>query len=273
MTGMVLMNRKLISLILGFTLVAASLLGILAAGNGPVQAQSTVFTPTAQPDGRILYYVKENDTCIGIALLYLNGDTNKLVQLNNLDENCTIYPGLELMLGTYETPVPTEGPSPTPTEIIPTATPYNGNGAICVNLFNDINGNATPDDGELPIAGGAISIADREGLVSLNGITSGTVDEPTCFENIPEGEYNVSVGPPEGYNSTTSMNYPLTLIAGDSSLLIFGAQISSAGVVAEQTPEGQQSRSPLMAILGGVMILGGIGLGVYFVFLKTRSQE
>jgi len=267
------MDRKTISLFLGIILGTAVLLATLPAKTNAVLAQSSVFTPTALPDGRILYVVEENDTCISIALRYLNGDTNKIIQLNGLDANCTIYPEQELLLGVYETPVPTEGPSPTPTEIVPTPTPYNGNGVICINLFNDVNGNAMPDTDELPIAGGAISVADREGLVSLEGTTSGMVDDPTCFEGIPEGEYNVSVGPPEGYYATTSMNYPISLIAGDSSTLIFGAQISSAGAVAEASITGEETqRSPLMAILGGVMILAGIVMGFYFVFLRNKKE-
>ena len=42
-----------------------------------------------------------------------------------------------------------------------------------------------------------------------------------------EGDYNVSVAIPEGYNPTTSLNAPITLVAGDITYLNFGAQAGS----------------------------------------------
>jgi hypothetical protein len=231
-----------------------------------------IASPTPDENGRVIYIVQENDTCLSIALRFLNGDTNLLRQLNNLDEECLIRPGQELLLGLYEAPTATPGPSPTPTIMVPTPTPYPGSGEICVRLFMDVNGNGMADEGELPIEGGAISITDRENIISLTGTTVLDADptttdlEPICFNDIPEGEYNISVGVPEGYNPTTSMNYPLKLKAGDQSLLDFGAQISSAALITQAQPENQ--RSPLLGILGGGLVLIGIGLGIYIRWLK-----
>jgi hypothetical protein len=42
---------------------------------------------------------------------------------------------------------------------------------ICVFLYNDINGNAISETGELQIAGGAVSVTDRNGQVSLTNTT------------------------------------------------------------------------------------------------------
>lgn len=245
----------------------------VAAGRLPQQITS----PTPDANGRIVYIVQPNDTCLSIALRFMDGDVNQLIQLNDLGEACFITEGQELILGMFEASTATQGPSPTATSNIPTATPTPGTGAICVMLFDDINGNGRKDPEEFPIAGGAISITDREGITSLTGTTVIDADlttadelEALCFEDLPEGDYNVSVGPPEGYNPTTIMNYPISITAGDSSILDFGAQTSSAGaLVAAQGPDPQQgSRSPLLGIIGGIILLVGIGLGIYLRVLR-----
>lgn len=264
-----------------FFLTFVGLMILALFWTAPVTAErlpQQIASPTADPSGRILYIVQENDTCLSIALRFLDGDVNQIIELNSLDQNCVIALGQELLLGYVEVTTPTTGPSPTATSNVPTSTPTPGTGVICVLLFDDVNGNSRKDPEELPISGGAISISDREGVTSLTGTTvfdgdPTTADEidPLCFENLPEGEYNISVGPPEGYNPTTVMNYPLALKAGDRSILDFGAQISSAGaIVAEQeAPTVEQSRrSPLLGIIGGVMVLFGIGLGVYLRVLR-----
>ena len=97
------------------------------------------------------------------------------------------------------------------------------------------------------------------GKVSLTNTTTDGTD-PLCFPNIPEGDYNISVAVPEGYNPTTSMNYPLSLKAGDKTILDFGAQISSK---ASSNKNQDSSRSPILAIFGGICVLGGIGMGIY----------
>jgi hypothetical protein len=267
-------KRFLIPFLLLFCMVLLWTAMPVTAENQPQQITS----PTPDASGRIVYIVQANDTCLSIALRFLNGDVNRIIELNNLDADCVIVEGQQLLLNIVEVSTPTVGPTPTATSNLPTATPTPGTGEICVMLFDDLNGNGRKDPDELPIAGGAISISDREGITSLTGLTVIDGDpttsdelEPLCFENLPEGEYNVSLGPPEGYNPTTVMNYPLTLTAGDSSILDFGAQTSSAGaLVAEQeSPTLPESRrSPLLGIVGGVLVLFGIGLGVYLRVLR-----
>ena len=96
---------------------------------------------------------------------------------------------------------------PTETPLLPSPTPFQGNGEVCVILFNDINGNAVAEEGEAAIPNGAIDISDRMGRVSQTGTTSGSIEEPTCFQDLPEGDYNISLAVPDGYNPTTRMNY------------------------------------------------------------------
>lgn len=233
--------------------------------------QVLYFTPTPGNDGRILYIVQAGESCL-IIELKTGVKVETLRTLNNLDVDCTVREGQELLLGVVaaatQTPVASETPSG------PSPTPFNGTGRICILLFDDINGNATRETTELPIAGGAISITDRIGKISISATTTQTYDAENeeyrydCFEDIPEGDYNISVAPPEGYNATMNMNYPLTLKAGDNSQLAFGAQLGTGAIT---PPPGEGGRSPLMAIFGAFLILAGIGLGVYFFLLRRQN--
>jgi hypothetical protein len=252
------MNKKLL---FSFgSLLVSLLLVVMAATSVSASPQTQVFyqTPTPDADGRILYTVGAGDTCISISLL-TGIDVSELRLLNGLDEACTVAEGQQLLLGTVDVSQPTAGPTATSeADAQPSPTPFMGNGEVCINLFADLNGNATAEDGEGPIGGGAVSITNRAGDVSRTGETT-VGEEPLCFTDLPEGEYNISVAPPEGFNPTTSMNYPLPVHPGDSSIIDFGAQISSqAPVEADPTPT-----SPMLAIVGGLLVLAGAGMGVY----------
>lgn len=216
-------------------------------------------TPTPGADGRIIYIVQDQDTLIRISLL-TGVPVDTIRQLNNLKANDSITVGQQLLLATVspESLTPTVGPAPTATSLLPTPTPFNGTGEICMVLYSDVNGNAIRDDGEAQVAGGAVSLTDRMGKVSLTGTTVGGDADPLCFSDLAEGDYNISMGVPQGYNPTTAMNFALKLTAGDKSTLDFGAQSSSTG----QTESGG-GRSTLLGIVGGLLLLGGVGLGVY----------
>jgi hypothetical protein len=256
------MMKKLIYpfVLLLFTAVLA-----LAAIPAAASPQPQVFyqTPTPDADGRIIYTVKEGDNCTSIYLLTMT-DINELRLNNNLNANCDLNVGQQLILKVVEPPTAEPTRDPDEEAAGPTPTPFAGMARICVFLYNDINGNAVSEDGEQQIAGGAVSISDRSGQISLTNTTKGGLD-PLCFEDIPEGAYNVSVAPPIGYNPTTLMNYPLELRPGDASTLDFGAQESSVApieVVEEPT-------SPILGILGALLVIGGIGLGLY-IWLSRR---
>jgi LysM repeat protein len=253
------MARKF-TLIIPVFLFAALALSILSMPvSASVQPQAYYQTPTAHADGRIMYVVNANDTCISISLLN-NISEDNLRKLNNLQSDCVLQVGQVLLLGTV-TPglTPTTGPTATPTPLLPTPTAFNGTGEVCIFLFEDLNGNAQPDTNEGQIPGGAVSLNDKAGKVSLTNTTTSDAN-PLCFTALAEGDYNISVGVPEGYNPTTSMNYPLTLKAGDKTILDFGAQLSTK---ARPVSPADGGRSPILGILGAICILGGIGLGIY----------
>ncbi len=254
--------------------VLLTILGIsvfYVAGNVSANPDPQVFyyTPTPQPDGRIVYTVKEGDSCISISLLN-NVSEDQLRLLNDLSGDACLFLriGRELVLGTVE---PDTGPPPelTATPIFPSPTPFNGTGDLCVLLFEDINGNTLIDDDtvELPLAGGAVSVNDRIGKVSLSEETN-NLDE-ICFEGLDEGEYTVSVAVPSGYNPTMRNSATLKLNAGDTVRIDFGAQLSSAGEVEiEENPA--TNRSPLLGILGGLILVVGLGFALYAIRIQRR---
>ena len=261
-----------------FYLLGASLAGLalllLSAylpGQAAPPAQFTPFpTPTPGTDGRILYIVQANDSWWRIAAIYAI-DLNQLLNLNDATSETILLEGEEVLLG-FGGPAeitPTFGPAPTTTSRLPTPTPQPGSGTLCVILYNDINGDSLRQEEEPSIPDGAISVSDIAGEVSLTETTTSGL-EPYCFDELLQGEYNISVAVPDGYNATTVLSYALLVDPGTETILDFGAQISSV-VIAETTSSGS-SRSLILGIAGGLLLLGGIGLVIYAALLgRTRT--
>ena len=240
----------------------------------PASAQGTPYqTPTPNANGDIIFKVRPGDGCISISLL-TNVPIETIKSLNGLDDACTLYEDQEIVLGRVEPVVLTQTAMPTPTippeMITPSPTPSPGTATICVVLFHDMDGNGMRTTGEDYLYGGEVSISNRSGSVSLTGTTvAGNPDEvePRCFPDLPQDSYNVTVAIPDGFNATTTTNYALEVKAGEDATIDFGAQESapSAGVV---EPDSAR-RSPVLAIIGGVVLLTGLGLGFYL--WRTRK--
>ena len=255
--------KRLMILFLGLALVGLWLICQTLPAAASPSSQVVYFTPTPRPDGRIIYIVKQPDTCISVSLLHRISE-EQLRTLNNIRGlKCVIQVGQELLIG-YAGPAesPTPGPSPTPTPLLPTSTPLPGKGAVCIVLFEDVNGNGLLEDTEALMVGGAVSVTDRSGKFSQTGTTTGDPTKPLCFENLVEGDYNISLAVPQGCNPTTFTSSSIKLQAGDTSILDFGAQVSLKAPPPAATPESG-SRIPLFGLLGAGLILAGIGLGFY----------
>lgn len=223
-------------------------------------AQFTSFpTPTPGPDGRIIYIAQEGDSAWRIAAIFgLNLDN--LRALNKWGETPNIKPGDKVLLGLAgpaEASV-TPGPTPTSAPVLPTPSPKPGWGNLCVLLYMDVNGDSIREEAEPTLPKGEISVTDRSGTVSKTATTGGGAD-PICFEQLPEGTFNVSVAIPKGYNATTAMNQTITLKAGDITQLNFGAQADTQTQVEAPTPQGS-GKSPILAIAGTLLLVVGIGL-------------
>lgn len=267
------MSRTFILLFAG--LLLAALVNIQGPATASPALQATPFpTPTALQDGRILYVVQPGDSQWLISAKF-NIDIEELRLLNNWAADEILVEGQVILLGLAPQEEPTATPEPD-AELTPVGTPEEeGTARICVLLFEDVNGNALRETTEFGVAGGAVSISERTGLASDSADTSDQLDadgDPVlaCFEEIPPGEYTVSVAAPEGLNPTTEQSVTLTLGAGDIATLNFGVQLSSAAQEAQLAPE-EGGRSPLLGLLGIVMFLSGLGLGVYALQMARRS--
>jgi hypothetical protein len=202
-----------------------------------------------------------------------NLDLAELYALNNLDpDNPLIVPGQGLLLG-LAGPAdtnPTSAPAQTPTPALPTEAPSPGAGTLCLLVYDDVNGDAFHQETEPSIGGAAISIADRSGDFSETIETSAQeVAVPVCMEELSEGNYSVSVAIPDGYNPTTQLTFDLPLMAGDESNIAFGAQLSSQGLSETPAPE-EGGTTPAFGILGGLVLVAGIGLGLFAGRLRRR---
>ena len=260
-------NRLGLLVILVFVIIL--FLGITLPTNGvsaAPYAQGFV-TSTPGPDGRIIYVVVEGDSCSSVALRH-GMSVGQLRQYNSrLDENCTLVIGQQLVVGIASN-APTAGPAPTLPPPTATSTPVNGTTEVCVLLFNDANGDALRQETEFGIDGGAVSLTNLNGSYSQTKDTLSTIDPDTsepdrsCFEDVPQGEYNVSMAVPDDYNPTMVLTYHLTVKAGDRASVDFGAQPKSA-TSAEPVETQSNGRSPMLGIFGFLLLLAGGGLGYY----------
>ncbi len=240
----------------------------LPADAAPV-AQVQYASPTPGVDGRILYVVQAGDTCTRIALLN-QISVEQLRALNSkLDADCTVVQGQQLLIGLTGPAVATDtpGPSPTPPPPTITPTPPSGTTEICVLLFDDQNGDALRQETEPAIAGGAISVTEINGAYSATQTTAINPDpdayQGTCFTEVPEGTYNISVAIPDNYNPTMDLTYKLDLKQGDRAFVDFGAQSTQTTISQPASNGGGSITSTLLGIVGGLLLLGGAGLGWY----------
>ncbi|MEK6256153.1 MAG: LysM peptidoglycan-binding domain-containing protein [Chloroflexota bacterium] len=262
------MNRRIVPAI-GVVIIGIYLLGIgFPASAAPSFQQTLAPSPTAGPDGRIIYIVQDGDSPWLISAKF-GIDYNELLALNGWGSNEVLQPGQQVLLGLGGPVDATLAPAATlePTLSGPTPTPGIGGATVCILLYEDVNGDAFRQDTEGPIGAGAVSMSELTGLFSESRSTLNEYDdagEPlyVCFVDIPEGNYNVSVAIPEGYNPTTGMDASFTVSIGDKTTLNFGAQLSAAAAAAD-LPVEEGGRSPLMGFLGVLLLFTGIGLGIY----------
>ena len=263
-------------------LVSLFFLTILISFNQAVQAaplaQLTPFsTPTPGQDGRILYIVQPNDTLWRISAI-TGVPLDQLRALNKL-EGDIVKPGDVLLIGLGGPSVSVSTPAPgataeAPLELTPTLQPGSGN--ICVMLYADTSGDGMRQETEQWIEDGEINITDRTGKVSKTATTQNLLDDfgdpkHLCFEDIPEGDYVVTVAIPQGYNPTMALTRSFHLNSGDQTYLSFGAQLNSEKAIEETTNPIDQPRSPLLAIIGVLLLAVAAGLGVYaFILVRRR---
>jgi LysM repeat protein len=250
---------------------------ILIGATLPVSAApppQAFVTSTPGADGRIIYMIREGDTCSQVALLH-GISVTQLRQFNTrLDENCTLIPNQPLVVGLSVSDVPTSGVIATLASPTVTLTPVSGTTEVCVLLFNDANGDALRQETEFGIDGGAVSLTNVNGSYSKTENTSAATDPDTlepiraCFLDVPQGDYNISMAIPDNYNPTMLVSYKLTVKAGDRASIDFGAQ-SKTVTINDPTQTEENGRSPMLGIFGLLLLVGGAALG----YVAYRSSQ
>ena len=191
------------------------------------------------------------------------------------------------------TPTPTSDVPPTATTVptdtpVPTATPSPG-GTICVNAFDDANGNGRYDEGEGYMGSVTFTIATPTELVA-QAVSSGT-SQPVCFDGLPPDTYTITQIVPSALEFTTAPSTTTPLGEGDIIRIEFGSRIRTDAVAPEATevaelPDGETTQpdtegetsnngSPSPLAIGGLlfMIAAVILIGVVIYLLLRQPKE
>ena len=268
----------LLSILAGFLWIAYPSAAVRAENNSKPALQPTPFlTPTPRQDGKIIYIVQSGDSLWRIAAIA--GTTlEELMAMNGIQPGDYITEGMELELGVGGPVVATTSPfdaQATPTADLLTPTPVVGVAEICIMLFMDENGNGRLDEGELPLAGGQLSVADVNGVVAGEVTTEDLSEEEDpvghCFPDLKNGDYNVSAAVPPEYNPTTGLNVPVSLKPGDIKYLQFGAQPSSS--IGGSLGADDGGRSTVLGLLGVLLLLSAGALGYYASRMSRRTPR
>jgi LysM repeat protein len=241
-------------------------------------AQPTPFlTPTPRADGRIVYVVQEDDTLWRIAAI-AGLTLEELMALNGIQPGDFLTPGTELFLGSASLVGGTgegEGLQTEPTEIPLTPTPIVGTGDICVLLFEDLNGNGSLEEDEPALPGGQVSVValtgDLVGEYTTEALDLEINPDGYCFEELINGDYNVSAAVPANYNPTTGLNVPVLINPGEIKYLQFGAQPSSALGGSNGAQGG--GRSTLLGVVGLAFLAAAGGLAYYASRMSRRRPS
>jgi len=234
---------------------------------------------TQRPDGSTVHTVQAGDTLFGMALAY-GVTVDQIMQLNNLQAGDYLQIGQELVVkGPAGPPTPTAAPQPTaaPTAAaLPQPTPVAAvlaPSGLCVQAFNDRNGNGLYDNNEELIANVKFIVM-ADDTQAATYMTNG-VDEPHCFTDLPSRAYTVRVEPPMNYVSTTDEQVGVALAAGQTANVSFGTQ--PPGGKGPAPAAGSGGTTSLLTRYGGVLAgVGGLGVllvaGIVGLFVISQRK-
>ena len=135
---------------------------------------------------------------------------------------------------TSETP-PTEPPPPTP-EASATAD-LSAGGTICVNAFDDVNGNGQRDGNEGYMPGVTIIVAGTNGE-AVRIVSEGT-EAARCFQALEPGIYQVAQIVPDQLQMTTAANTTVEAVVGSTTAVGFGSRSRSGEPMATAPSESE----------------------------------
>lgn len=242
-------------------------------------AEQAVPTPTPTPEpltADVTYTVKAGDTLSGIAFAY-EVTVDDLLRNNPGVRPETLQIGQVLIIKRAAVqPTPTPQPaesqpvSAAPQQIDPFATPTVGQ--ICVQAFLDDDGNGRRDEGE-DLVPNILFVLSAQGQPISQYTTMG-VEEPYCFESLPNGTYVVAATALDLYNVTTPLDDTIA-VAGARAYFSVGLRRKQDGFQNVRRPLTVSSAptvnwSVVLSIGGGaILFIGAVGAGA-FVLLRRR---
>jgi len=251
-----------------------------APANPPVQARAAIPQPRSitRSDGSMVHIVQAGDTPFGIALAY-GVSLDQIMQLNNLKTGDFLQIGQELLIkGPVNPPTPTPKPQQTATSAAPQPTAIAAvlaPGGLCVQAFNDRNGNGLYDGNEELVAN--IKFTVWAGDKEVAAYTTTGVNEPHCFAKLSPRTYMVRIESPKGYMPTTDEVVGVALVSGQMAPVSFGVKTgnSPAGSATDESGEAPNLIARYQGVaLGvcGVLVLVTAGV-LGFVFVSRQKQS
>lgn len=155
-------------------------------------------------------------------------------------------------------------------------------GSVCVLMFHDVNQNRVQNVGEELLADGVITLR-RDG-VDLSAYRTNGVSEPFCFTDLETGSYAVVGTPPPGFGLTTPVSLVVSVQAGTSFRLQFGAAeglttaaVPTADTAGDAAPSLNEATTnggaaDLESVAGVLVMVGAafVVVGGTLVFLVAR---
>jgi len=228
------------------------------------QPQTYVVKPQQgqRPDGSVVHVVQSGDTLFGMALAY-GVTVDDIVQLNNIQPGQFLQIGQEIIIKGPTHPAPAAAPQPTAAPQLAAvdgataAVAAGAPGGLCVQAFNDRNGNGVYDGDEELVP--SVKFTVMSGTDPLATYTTDGVDEPHCFTGLAPRAYTVRTELPNNYVATTDEQVGVALASGQTANVSFGVQSSSSRGGARNTSSAESGNA--LSRYGGVL-LGVCGIGV-----------
>ena len=231
-------------------------------------------------DGTVIHVVQKDDTLFGIALAY-GVTVDDIVQLNHLQAGDFLQIGQELIVKGSAAPVPTSNSMTTPQSAAVAPQPTSaasqaavvapGKAGLCIQAFNDRNGNGIYDENEELVANVQFTV--MSGTDQAAAYTTNGVDEPHCLTSLSSGVYLVRIEAPKNYVATTDEDMGVALAPGQTANVSFGVQPPGGKGAAQAANESGNLLNRYGGTIGGICGLGVlliVSIGG-FAFLSRRK--
>jgi hypothetical protein len=166
------------------------------------------------------------------------------------------------------TPVPVVTATPQ-SQVAPTplASPTPAPGQICVQAYNDLNGDGQQSTDESLLAGVAFTLSDASG--PRDSYTTDSATEPYCFKDLPPGSYQLTIKPPTNYASTTPNAITISLSGGMKVDVAHGARRSGPAPIPTGSTSGSATSGGLLGSTGRTVL---IVIGVLLLICANRPH-